>query len=143
MPTKKYKGVRYPIIPTTHSPALNVLRNTSASKNNSKKPTAGNCSKTGMGILLAIGSISIQQQITKMTIYIRRAWGLAYTYLVVSFGIAFITVSSVNAEWLVIAPALSLIISQSFCLEKSKRFSSFTFYFSLLLLIFCQLTLNK
>ena len=97
----------------------------------------------GLGILLAIGSISIQQQITKMTIYIRRAWGLAYTYLVVSFGIAFITVSSVNAEWLVIAPALSLIISQSFCLEKSKRFSSFTFYFSLLLLIFCQLTLNK
>ncbi len=97
----------------------------------------------GLAILLIIGSISIQQQIAKMTIYIRRAWGLVFTYLTISFGVAFITVSSVNAEWLILMPSLSLIISQSFCFEKSKRFSSFTFYFSLLLLIFCQLALNR
>jgi hypothetical protein len=97
----------------------------------------------GLGILAIIGSVSIQQQISRMTIYIRRAWGLAYTYLAISLGVAFITVSAVAAEWLIMMPALSLIISQSFCFEKSKRFSSFTFYFSLLLLIFCQLALNK
>ncbi len=97
----------------------------------------------GLAILLLIGTISIQQQIARMTIYIRRAWGLLYTYLIISFGVAFITVSSVNAEWLIMMPALSPIISQAFSIEKSKRFSSFTFYFSLLLLIFCQLALNK
>lgn len=97
----------------------------------------------GLAVLVLLGSISIQQQIARMTIYIRRAWGLVYTYLAVSFGVAFIAVSSVKAEWLLMMPALSLIISQSFCFEKSKRFSSFTFYFLLLLLIFCQLALNR
>jgi len=97
----------------------------------------------GLLLLLIIGSISIQQQMAKMTIYIRRAWGLIFTFLLVSFAVAFIAVSSVRAEWLIVMPALSLIISQSFYFEKSKRFSSFTFYFSLLLLIFCQLAINK
>lgn len=93
----------------------------------------------GLVLLVVEGTISIQQQIAKMTIYIRRSWGLMFTYLLISFAVAFIAVSSVNAEWMIIMPALSLIISQSFCFEKSKRFSTFTFYFSLLLLIFCLL----
>lgn len=97
----------------------------------------------GLAILLIAGSFSLQQQIGKMTIYIRRSWGLIYTYLIISVLATIIAVSAVNAEWLIAAPALSLIIANSFNNDKTKRFSNFTFYFSLLLLIFCQLTINK
>lgn len=97
----------------------------------------------GIIILLIIGSYTLQQQITKMTIYIRRSWGVIYVYLLLSVIVTLIAVSAVNAEWLLIMPALSFIIANAFCIEKSKRFSNFTFYFSLLLLIFCQLALNK
>ena len=98
---------------------------------------------TGLALLFIIGSFSIQQQMNKMTIYIRRSWGFIFTYLFVSTGVTFIAVSSVNAEWLIMIPALSLVITQAFSFEKTKRFSNFTFYFSLLLLIFCQLAVNK
>jgi len=98
---------------------------------------------TGLAILLVIGSVALQQQLSKLTIYIRRAWGLIYTYLFVSTGIALIAVSSVNAEWLIAIPALSILITHAFYFEKSKRFSNFTFYFSLLLLIGCQLIINR
>lgn len=97
----------------------------------------------GIFLLAVIGSYSLQQQIAKMTIYIRRSWALMYCYLIVSVAVTLIAISAVNAEWLILMPALSLIIAHAFCIEKSKRFSNFTFYFSLLLLIFCQLTLNK
>jgi len=41
--------------------------------------------------------------------------------------------------WVLIIPALTLIISHALYMEKNKRFSNFAFYFSLLLLVFCQL----
>ena len=98
---------------------------------------------SGLVLLLAIGSVSIQQQFARITIYIRRSWYLIYIYLFISLGVAVIALSALNAEWLVAIPPLSFIIAQAFTLEKSKRFSNFTFYFSLVLLIFCQLALNK
>lgn len=98
---------------------------------------------TGLGFLLIAGSIGVQQQISKMTIYIRRAWGLVYTYLFVSTTVAFIALSPVKAAWIIVMPASSLVIAYAFSFEKNKRFSNFAFYFSLFLLIFCQLALNK
>jgi hypothetical protein len=97
----------------------------------------------GLSILLLIGSVGLQQQLNSLTIYIRRAWGLVYTYLFISVVVTFVAVSMVNAEWLIIMPALSILIAHAFSFEKNKWFSNFTFYFSLLLLIFCQLALNK
>jgi hypothetical protein len=97
----------------------------------------------GLSILVFIGSIGLQQQLNALTIYIRRAWGLVYAYPLVSVLVTFIAVSFVNAEWLIIMPALSILIAHAFSFEKNKWFSNFTFYFSLLLLIFCQLALNK
>jgi len=98
---------------------------------------------SGLVLLLLTGSYAVRQLMPRATIFIRRGWLLVYCYLFVSLGVTVIAVSAVNAEWLIMMPALSLIISQSFYLEKSKRFSNFTFYFSLLLLIFSQLALNK
>jgi hypothetical protein len=97
----------------------------------------------GIAILTIIGLITLQQQFGRVTIYIRRSWYLVFTYMIVSLGVAVAAFSAINAEWLIVIPALSFIIAQAFNLEKSKRFSNFTFYFSLVLLIFCQLALNK
>ncbi len=97
----------------------------------------------GLAILLFTGIASIQNLLPRVTIYVRRSWLLIFIYLVVALAVTFIAVSAINAEWLLIIPPLALIIANSFVLEKSKRFSNFTFYFSLILLIFCQLALNK
>ena len=97
----------------------------------------------GLLFLIVAGSFALQQQISRLTIYIRRSWGLIYIYLFVSLGLPFIAVSSVHAEWSLALPALSFIVAHSFYLEKTKRFSNFAFLFSLALLIFCQLTLYK
>jgi hypothetical protein len=98
---------------------------------------------TGLAILAIAGSFALQQYMSRLTIYIRRSWGLIYIYLVVAAGLAFIAVSSVNAEWSLILPPLSFIIAHSFYLEKTKRFSNFAFYFSMVLLVFCQFSLYK
>lgn len=97
----------------------------------------------GLFLLTVVGSFSIQQQFIKVTIYIRRSWYLIYTYLLISIGVTAVAMSAIHSQWLIAMPALSFIIAQAFTLEKSKRFSNFAFYFSLLFLIFCQLALNK
>lgn len=97
----------------------------------------------GQSILALVGIIAIQQLLPKVTISIRRSWLLVVFYFIVSLLVTFVAVSAVNAEWLIVLPSLSLVIAQAFCLEKTKRFSNFVFYFSLALLIFCQLTLNR
>lgn len=97
----------------------------------------------GLSLLLAIGSAGVQQQMTRMTIYIRRSWGLVYTYLAIGFGIALFSAFRGRSEWLILMPPLALVIAQAFCFEKTKRFSNFTFYFFLIVLTFCQLALNK
>ena len=96
----------------------------------------------GLLFLLIMGTYTIQQQIHRLTIFIKRSWILIYMYFVVSLVVNLIVVSAVNAEWLILVPSMSFVIINGFLLEKSKRFSNFTFYFSLLLLIFCQLALK-
>ncbi len=98
---------------------------------------------TGLTVLLIVGIISIQGLLPKFTIYIRRSWGVIILYLLIALIVSFVAVSGVNAEWLIMTPPLSLIIANAFLLEKSRVFSNFTFYFSLILLIFCQLALNR
>lgn len=97
----------------------------------------------GLIILLAAGFIGIQQQVAKMTIAVRRSWILMFLYLIVAVLTTFVSSSAINAEWVLVMPPLAIIIAHAFYVEKTKRFSNFIFYFSLVFVIFCQLAINK
>lgn len=97
----------------------------------------------GILVLLGGGFLGIQQQIAKMTIAVRRTWILMFFYLVVALLTTCITSSAIHAEWVLVMPPLAIIISHAFYVERTKRFSNFILYFSLVFVIFCQLAINK
>ena len=84
----------------------------------------------------------MQQNVAMSNIYIRRDWIALSFYLIISIMVAFATDKEVASAWLIVIPALSIIITHALALEKNKRFSNFIFYFSLVFLVFCLLA-NK
>jgi hypothetical protein len=76
-------------------------------------------------------------------IAVRRNWGAIVTAFIVSVIVSILTASDNGVIWLVVMPALSMVMANPMLLEKNKRFSNFTFYFSLLFVIFCQVALHK
>ena len=93
----------------------------------------------GFFLLIAFGLFALLQNLPKVTIYVRRSWLIVVSYCMLAIGILFLITPKANQGWILVLPPLCLIISQSFCLEKTKWFSSFTFYFSIVLFIFSQL----
>jgi Family of unknown function (DUF6427) len=108
-----------------------------------KKPALLAGGLAGLLLLTVCGLFVMQSQMPKSTIYVRRSWGVVTTWWIVSVIVAICTAFQSKAAWVVSAPALSLIIAHPLYLEKSKRFSTFIFYFSLLFVIFCQVAFNK
>ena len=97
---------------------------------------------SGMAFLLLAGVVGIQLNLSTSNIYIRRNWIVITFYLIISLLVAFMTDLTISSAWLLALPPLSIIVSQGLLLEKNKVFSNFILYFSLILLIFCQLA-NK
>lgn len=93
----------------------------------------------GFFILIGTGLFALQQNLPRFTIYVRRGWLVMVSYCIIAFAIIFLCAPSSFQGWILLMPPLTMIISQSFCLDKPKRFSSFTFYFTILLFIFSQL----
>ncbi len=91
----------------------------------------------GMAILMGSGVYAMRQNVALSNIYVRRDWTAISFYLIISLLVALLTDDTIKSAWLIIIPALSIIISHAFLLEKNKRFSNFIFYFSLLFLLFC------
>jgi hypothetical protein len=85
----------------------------------------------GLAILLASGLYAMQQNVSMSNIYVRRDWMALSFYLFISLLVALLTDAAIKSNWLIAMPALSIIISHGFLLEKNKRFSNFIFYFSL------------
>lgn len=94
----------------------------------------------GLVVLLGCGLFVLQQQLGKISVFMRRNWVIVMLCLVVAIFVAIGTPDFMRNEWLAIIPALALIIAHPFYLENNKVFSNFVFYFSLVLVIFCQLT---
>ncbi|MBL7719205.1 MAG: hypothetical protein JNL72_10255 [Flavipsychrobacter sp.] len=97
----------------------------------------------GAAILVASGVYAMQQYLPKATIYVRRGWMTILFYLIMSVLVAALGDVQVNNAWLFTIPALSMFIAQGFMLEKSKWFSNFIFYFSIILVLACQWAVNK
>lgn len=96
----------------------------------------------GIFILLAAGIYGMQLQLPKSSIYIRRSWVALINYLAIAIILSLLMPYNVAGSWLLPMPALSLVISHALNMEKNKRFSNFIFYFSLLLVVFCQVAIT-
>lgn len=94
----------------------------------------------GILILLASGIYAMQLNVAMSNIYIRRDWIAISFYLIISMVVALLTDHTIKSAWLIVMPALSIIISHAFVLERNKRFSNFIFYFSLGYLFLCYLS---
>ena len=92
----------------------------------------------GAGTLLILGLVALQGYIARLSVFNRRNWVLMFILLIISFVVSSTTDEVIKNIWLIAIPAAALIISHALYLEKSKWFSNFAFYFSLLILIVCQ-----
>ena len=88
-------------------------------------------------LLLVSGVYAMQQNVAMSNIYTRRDWTVISFYLIIAIMVAFITDITIGSAWLITLPALSIIVSHAFSVEKNKWFSNFIFYFSLLFIVFC------
>lgn len=93
----------------------------------------------GTGLLFSIGFYRFQQQTQRMVIYTRRKWLLILCYIIWS---AIFLILSKQA-WILLFPGLSLLIAQSYYMEKTKWFRTFIFLFSCVLVIFSQIAFFK
>jgi hypothetical protein len=96
----------------------------------------------GLITLVVCGLYAMQLQLPKSSIYIRRNWAALLIYVIISVVIGVGTGKMVQSGWLIIVPSLCFVISMALLLEKNKGFSNFIFYFSLILVVVCQLTIN-
>ncbi|MBS1783561.1 MAG: hypothetical protein JSS78_10880 [Bacteroidetes bacterium] len=97
----------------------------------------------GVSLLILIGLVLLQTQVAKLTVYVRRAWGVLILYLVFGISVMLLSISNSATGFLFIMPSVALMITQCYVVEKRKWFSNFAFYFSVILLIFCQLALTQ
>lgn len=93
----------------------------------------------GLTILFGCGAFVLRAQVLRSGVFVRRSWVMILITLVLSIAAAIATDIKEQSGWLIIMPALTLIIAQPLYLEKNKRFSNFAFYFSLAFVIVCQL----
>lgn len=98
---------------------------------------------TGVVVLFSTGAYAMQLTLPKATIAVRRSWILFTLYLFVSIAVAIFGNILINNAWILTIPALTLIIVQGLSLEKSKWFSNFIFYFSIVIVIASQVVINK
>ena len=89
-------------------------------------------------VLFGCGAFVMQQQMST-AVYVRRSWVMLVIYLLLSIIIAVFTEYDASGTWLLVMPGLSLVIAHAFSLDKSKWFSNFILYFSLLFVAYCQI----
>lgn len=104
-----------------------------------KKPVFFIGALMGLVTLFAMGTYALQKQLTRVSIFVRRGWTAIAICLFLSFIVGMFTDSAVTMAWLILMPALSLVVSNAYFAEKNKAFSNFAFYFMLLLVVFCKL----
>ena len=84
-----------------------------------------------LAVSVAGGLYGTQQNMGLSSIYIRRNWTVVMFYFIISLLAGFTTDATVATAWGVLVPALAIIASNGPLFEKSKWFSNFIFYFTL------------
>ncbi len=98
---------------------------------------------SGCVLLLISGVLFLMRTFYKMPVSVRRGWGAVGTALGVSIAVCSLTPRAEAAAWMCALPALTLLVIPPMLGDKRSRFANFTFYFLLLLVIFCQLALRR
>lgn len=93
----------------------------------------------GIIVLFTTGTYMLQKQMLRVSIFIRRGWTVLAFGLIISLIAATFTEYEVQSAWLMTMPILCLVTANAYYSEKSKAFSNFAFYFTLLLVIFCKI----
>ncbi len=93
-----------------------------------------------VGIFIAAGLYGTQQNMTLSNIYIRRNWTVVMFYFIISLLAGFTTDASVSTSWGILLPAATIIASNGPLFEKSKWFSNFIFYFTLVFVSIVAIT---
>ncbi len=97
----------------------------------------------GCLLLIVSGLIFLMRGIYKMPVSVRRGWGAVGTAMTVSIAVALLTPRSEGAAWLCVLPCMALLVIPPMMGDKRSRFATFTFYFMLALVLFCQLALRR
>lgn len=97
----------------------------------------------GVLLLFAMGVYTLQRQMSRAGVFVRRGWTSMAVCLFVSIISAMLTDYEVKAGWLLTMPVLSLVSANAYNNEKNKAFSNFAFYFTLLLVIFCHIAISS
>lgn len=96
----------------------------------------------GSLILLGAGVYTLSGDLMKLTVSVRRSWGAIVTALVIAIFVSVFTPYKESGTWVGLAPAMALLIVPPMMAEKRSRFATFTFYFIIFLVLYCQFTLH-
>jgi len=83
----------------------------------------------------------MQSNLPKAPIYIRRCWISLSLLLFVALLASVFSDNQINGVWIICLPALSLMMAHAFLNERNKKMNAISFYFALVLVLFCQLFL--
>lgn len=98
---------------------------------------AGIAALLGAGIYVLVGSLH------RLPVATRRGWGAIICALIAAIAAGMIAPVALRGAWAGVLPALSLLIIPPLAVEKRSRFATFAFYFLILLVICCQLTVQR
>lgn len=93
---------------------------------------------SGVFVLFITSVFVLQQQIVRQGVYIRRGWGVVIIAIFFSILAAVLAHQANYAAWLLIVPPMAIVVANAYYHEKSKAFSNFAFYFTILLVIFAK-----
>jgi hypothetical protein len=96
----------------------------------------------GLAPLLIAGIYVLVGNLARLPVATRRGWGAVICALITGITAALIAPARLPAAWAGVLPALSLLVIPPLATEKRSRFATFAFYFLILLIICCQLTVR-
>lgn len=98
---------------------------------------------TGLSLLLLVSLFVLQQSYNRMAISVRRTWSLNLSFFLLAIPAALLAVPLAHkAHWLLLSPALALILALALYSESNRKLGIILFWFSIVLLTFAQLSLS-
>lgn len=97
---------------------------------------------SGLALALLFSLFSLQQAFGRTAISVRRTWWLVLSCFVISLPAALLAQPQPHhAQWLLLAPSLSLLLALPLHGEHSRKLGNLLFWFLIVLLIFAQFSL--
>ncbi len=96
----------------------------------------------GLALLLIAGIYVLVGNLQRFPVSTRRGWGAIICALITAIAAGLIAPAKLAAAWTGVLPSLALLITPPLATEKRSRFATFAFYFLILLVICCQLTVR-